>query len=82
MWGFFLVFFFFFFFLKISTTFVTLEDVRVPAKNLIGPENAGFMILLYNFNHERFVISAGACRSARLCYEEAIQFAMERKVIK
>jgi alkylation response protein AidB-like acyl-CoA dehydrogenase len=62
-----------------STTFVTFEDVRVPAKNLIGPENGGFMLILYNFNHERFVISAGTCRAARLCYEEAITYALTRK---
>ena len=62
-----------------STTFVEFDDVRVPAANLIGPENGGFMILLYNFNHERFVIAAAACRSARLCYEESITYAMKRK---
>lgn len=62
-----------------STTFVTLEDVKVPISNLIGNENEGFMLILTNFNHERFVISAGTCRSARLCYEEAFKYAMERK---
>lgn len=62
-----------------STTFVTFEDVRVPATHLIGAENAGFMLLMYNFNHERFVIAAGAGRSARVCYEEAITWALTRK---
>jgi len=62
-----------------STTFVTLTDVKVPVSNLIGQENAGFMLLLTNFNHERFVIAAGTCRMARLCYEEAITYAMERE---
>jgi len=62
-----------------STTFVTLEDVRVPVENLIGPENGGFMIILHNFNHERFVICAGTCRMARNCFEEAIEYAMVRK---
>jgi acyl-CoA dehydrogenase len=37
------------------------------------------MLILYNFNHERFVISAGTCRAARLCYEEAITYALTRK---
>jgi alkylation response protein AidB-like acyl-CoA dehydrogenase len=62
-----------------GTTFVTFEDVRVPAKNLIGAENSGFMLLMYNFNHERFVIAAGTCRASRLCYEEAITYALTRK---
>ena len=44
-----------------STTFVTFDDVRVPVKNLIGEENMGFQLIMVNFNHERFVISAGVC---------------------
>lgn len=56
-----------------NTTFVTLEDVEVPCENLIGKENQGFMLIMHNFNHERFVISAGAARMARCCYEEAFQ---------
>jgi alkylation response protein AidB-like acyl-CoA dehydrogenase len=62
-----------------NTTFIELTDVKVPVENLIGVENAGFMILMTNFNHERFILSAGASRFARVCYEEAIQYAMERE---
>jgi len=62
-----------------NTTFILLEDVKVPAKNLIGEEGMGFMYIVHNFNHERFVIAGGTCRSARLCYEEAFKYAMERK---
>jgi alkylation response protein AidB-like acyl-CoA dehydrogenase len=29
-----------------DTTWVTLENVRVPAENLLGEENAGFQILM------------------------------------
>jgi len=62
-----------------NTTFLTFDDVRVPAKNLIGGENSGFMMLLLNFNHERFVIAAQACRMARLAYEHAFKWAMTRE---
>jgi hypothetical protein len=34
---------------------------------------------MVNFNHERFVISAGAGRGARVCYELAFKEAMTRK---
>jgi alkylation response protein AidB-like acyl-CoA dehydrogenase len=37
------------------------------------------MIILHNFNHERFVICAATTRMARLCYEESIEYAMVRK---
>jgi len=62
-----------------STTFIEFADVKVPTTALIGEENAGFMMILTNFNHERFVISAGASRAARLCYSEAFTYAMERQ---
>jgi alkylation response protein AidB-like acyl-CoA dehydrogenase len=62
-----------------GTTFIILEDVRVPKANLIGKEGQGFGMLVRNFNHERWVIAAGAARSSRLCYEEAIHEAMSRQ---
>lgn len=63
-----------------NTTFIELEDVKVPIKNLIGKEGMAFMYIMVNFNHERFVIAAGTCRSARLCYQEAIREARTREV--
>jgi len=62
-----------------NTTSIVFTDVKVPVKNLIGEENNGFMTLMTNFNHERFVVAVIACRYARICYEEAIQYAMERE---
>lgn len=56
-----------------------LEDVKVPVENLIGKEGQGFGIIATNFNHERFVIAAGTCRSARLCYQEALHESLTRK---
>jgi len=62
-----------------NTTFVTFEDVKVPVKNLIGTEGMGFMLILLNFNHERFILAIQCCRFARLCYEEAIKYALVRE---
>jgi len=60
-------------------TFITLEDVKVPAKYLIGAEGMGALLILLNFNHERFVIAVSTCRYARLCYEDAFKYALKRK---
>jgi len=62
-----------------GTTFITLDNVLVPESNLIGEEGNGFMYLLLNFNHERFVISVGTCRFARICYTESLKYAIRRK---
>lgn len=62
-----------------STTFVTFDAVRVPVSNLIGEENAGFMVIMLNFNHERFGMAIGTCRVARICFAEAFRYALERE---
>jgi alkylation response protein AidB-like acyl-CoA dehydrogenase len=62
-----------------GTNFVELVDVMVPVENIIGEEGNGLLMLMTNFNHERFVIAIGACRSSRLCYSEAIHEALTRK---
>ena len=68
------------FYLCRCTRFDTdLEDVAVPVENRIGEEGAGFKIILENFNHERFAIAAHALRSARLCIQESVRYARQRK---
>jgi len=61
------------------TSFISLEDVRVPVENLIGEEGKGFRYVLENFNHERFILAVGANRGARVCLEEAMRYARVRK---
>ena len=36
-----------------DTATIYFDEVRVPAANLIGPENMGFLVLMANFNGER-----------------------------
>jgi len=62
-----------------GTALVILEDVKVHKRNLIGKVNEGFKIIMFNFNHERFVIAALANRFARVCLEDAIKYAQQRK---
>jgi alkylation response protein AidB-like acyl-CoA dehydrogenase len=62
-----------------GTTYIIMEDVKVPVGNLIGKENKGFKCIMYNFNHERWSLAASACRLARTCLEDAYKFATVRK---
>jgi len=62
-----------------GTTYITLEDVKVPAKNLIGMEGNGFKMIMRNFNHERWGFVVQANRLARVCLEDAFNYAMRRK---
>ncbi len=62
-----------------TTAYITFDEVRVPVENLIGEEHRGFKYIMQNFNHERFVLAAQANRFARVCLEEAIKWARQRR---
>jgi acyl-CoA dehydrogenase len=62
-----------------DTAAIYFDDVRVPAENLIGPENKGFIGIMLNFNSERLGMAAGATSLARACLEDAIAWAQERR---
>lgn len=62
-----------------DTAAIFFDDVRVPRENLIGPENAGFMAIMRNFNGERLGMAMGCCAYARVCLEEAAEWAQTRQ---
>lgn len=62
-----------------GTTFVTFTDVKVPKTNIIGIEGDGFRQVMYNFNHERWMLCCQAIRLARVCIEESLKFARQRR---
>jgi acyl-CoA dehydrogenase len=62
-----------------DTAHLRFEDCRVPADNLIGPEGAGFLAIMQNFNAERFSLAASAIGFAWVCYQDALAWARERK---
>jgi hypothetical protein len=63
-----------------STTEIFLEDVRVPAANLIGEEGKGFRYILSGMNAERILIAAECVGDAKWLIEKAASYARERKV--
>eukprot|EP00924_Labyrinthula_sp_SR-Ha-C_P013002 maker-scaffold_12-snap-gene-6.44-mRNA-1 protein AED:0.00 eAED:0.00 QI:206/1/1/1/1/1/2/452/516 len=62
-----------------GTSYITFENVRVPAKNLIGMENGGFFLIMANFNHERWMICAYMLSSVRDAVKQTILWANQRK---
>lgn len=62
-----------------DTATLHFDDCRVPAGNLIGPENRGFIGIMLNFNDERLGLSAGAISFARVAYEDALDYAKQRE---
>ncbi len=62
-----------------DTATLYFDNVRVPAMNLIGEENQGFSVIMHNFNSERMGMSVSMEASARVCLEEAVNWARARK---
>lgn len=62
-----------------DTAELVFEGCRVPAANLLGPENAGFLAIMTNFATERLFLASQCVAIAELAYREAIAYARDRK---
>ena len=62
-----------------DTSELFFEDVRVPATNLLGEENHGFVYLMSELVQERLSIALTAQAAAQRAYDEAVAFVRERK---
>jgi alkylation response protein AidB-like acyl-CoA dehydrogenase len=63
-----------------STTEVFLDNLRVPAQNLIGEEGKGFRYILSGMNAERILIGAECIGDAKWFIAKASAYAGERQV--
>ena len=55
------------------------EDMKVPAKQLLGKEGEGFKVAMTTLDGGRIGIAAQAVGIARAAFEEALRYAKERK---
>jgi acyl-CoA dehydrogenase len=62
-----------------DTAQLRFDGVRVPARYLVGEEGAGFKMIMGNFNGERLAMSAMALGFSQACYDEALDWARQRK---
>jgi len=62
-----------------DTAQLFFDDVKVPVEDLIGEENKGFRYVMLNFNSERPGMAASCTAFSRVCLEESIAWARERK---
>jgi acyl-CoA dehydrogenase len=62
-----------------DTAPVTLEDVRVPASQVLALPGQGFKLAMETFNQTRPDIAASAVGLMRRCLDECVAYARERK---
>jgi acyl-CoA dehydrogenase len=61
-----------------NTAEIYLDEVKVPAKNLLRREGFGFIIALKTLDYARPAVGAGGLGVARAAYEEALKYSQER----
>jgi acyl-CoA dehydrogenase len=63
-----------------DTAELFFDDVRIPAANLLGELNRGFIHLMQELAQERFIIAVGAASTMEAMLAETIRYTRERKV--
>ncbi len=61
---------------------IHMDDVRVPATELVGEPDMGGMALFNSLNPERILAAATACGMTQNCLDKAVSYAKERTVFK
>lgn len=64
--------------LSSDTAELSFTDVRVPAANLIGPENQGFWLIMQQFQSERLSMALQCAAVASRCVDLTIAWVRER----
>lgn len=63
-----------------GTSYIEFNNVKVPKRNILGPEHKGFVVVMSNFNHERWMMACMVSRWSRTVTEECLKWAHQRIV--
>ncbi|MCA1816265.1 MAG: acyl-CoA dehydrogenase family protein [Acidobacteria bacterium] len=62
-----------------NTGYFSLQDVRVPAANMVGEEGEGFKIAMFALEQGRYTVAAGATGVIRASRDASVAYAKERE---
>ena len=62
-----------------NTGWFSLQDVEVPAENLVGREGEGFKIAMFALDQGRYTVAAGATGLIRACLDASLKYCQSRK---
>jgi glutaryl-CoA dehydrogenase (non-decarboxylating) len=62
-----------------NTGSVVLQDVRVPAANMLGEAGEGFKIAMTALDNGRYTVAAGATGLIQACLEASVTYGLERQ---
>jgi len=61
-----------------NTGFISMQDVEVPAENLVYGEGQGFKIAMFCLDQGRYTVAAGSCGLIKACRDASIKYSKER----
>ncbi len=62
-----------------DTAELSFQDVRVPVSQLVGEENAGFLLIMRQFQTERLALATHAWAMAQRCLDLSLQWVKDRE---
>jgi glutaryl-CoA dehydrogenase (non-decarboxylating) len=62
-----------------NTGFFKMDEVEVPAANLVGREGEGFKIAMFALDQGRYTVAAGATGLIRACRDASSKYALDRR---
>ena len=62
-----------------ETNEIYLDNVRVPAENLLGEDGNGWLQLMAGLNKERVILAAQALGLGQRAFDDALAYVKERK---
>jgi glutaryl-CoA dehydrogenase (non-decarboxylating) len=62
-----------------NTGFFKMDDMEVPAENVLGREGEGFKLAMFALDQGRYTVAAGATGLIRACRDASAKYALERK---
>jgi len=61
-----------------NTGYFKMDDMEVPAENLLGRAGEGFKIAMFALDQGRYTVAAGATGLIRACRDASAKYALER----
>ncbi len=62
-----------------NTGYFKMDEVEVPAENMLGQPGEGFKIAMFALDQGRYTVAAGATGLIRACRDAAVKYAKQRK---
>lgn len=61
-----------------STGWISMQDVEVPAENLVYEEGQGFKVAMFCLDQGRYTVAAGSCGLIKACLDASVKYCKER----